>query len=180
MQSPGNMMRRGMLTAMLGKIVCSGNCSRNVCKSGSDAESLQRYDHKQAKLRTLAKYLAEKKCTYRLVGGLGEFRDQILPRTCAAHWAEFDQRMMAFESCSEVSRHDGSSLAKAVWGLGTDAFNVAHASLDAFMKEILFLLHTAYNGNQDIQSMLEEGGCSLNLNVLSDELQAAHERSQRG
>jgi len=180
MHSPANMMRRGMLTAMLGKIVCSGNCSRNVCKSGSDAESLQRYDHKQEKLRNLAKYLAEKKCTYRLVGGGGEFRDQMLPRTCAAHWAEFDQRMMAFESCSQVSKVDESSLSAAVWGLGSQAFKAAHESLDTFMREILYLIHTAYNGNQDIQSMLQEGDCTLNLNILGDEMRAAHERKEAG
>jgi len=171
----GKIMRRGMLTTMLGKIVCHGNCSRDVCKAGSDADALARYDHKQEKLRNIAKYLAEKKCISRLVWD----KDHWFPRSCAAHWAEFDQRMMAFDSCSEVARDD-SSLSAAIWGLGDTAVKAAHASLNSFMTEILYLLHTAYNGNSDIQEMLQKGDCTLNLNILHEEMQSAQERMEQG
>lgn len=175
----GKIMRRGMLTTMLGKIVCHGNCSRDVCRAGSDADSLARYDHKQEKLRNIAKYLAEKKCISRLVWD----KEHWFPRTCAAHWAEFDQRMMAFDSCSKVPKDDdipAGSLSAAIWGYGDAAFTSIHASLQSFMGEILMLLHVAYNGNDDIKEMLQNGDCELNLNILSDEMRAATERMERG
>jgi hypothetical protein len=181
--SPGKDFRRGMMSRLVGKIVCHGGCSRSVCsssKASSNETALQRYDYKMAKIRTLAEYLAKKKCTYRLVGGLGEFRGNVLPRSCAAHWAEFDQRMMAFESCTEVAKDGESQLSKAVWGLGDAAFQAVHASLDGFMRDILLLVNAAYNGNTDIQSMLKEGGCTLNLDVVSDELAAVEKDAAGG
>jgi hypothetical protein len=182
-ESPGKEFRRGMLSRLVNKIVCSGNCSRTVCnsaKAASNDSALQRYDYKMAKTRTLLQYLAKKKCTFRLVGGMGEFRGNWLPRTCAAHWAEFDQRMMAFESCSAVPQDGASQLSQAVWGLGSDAFKAAHASLDSFMKEVLTLLNIAYNGNSDIQSMLEAGDCTLKLDIVPEELTAAENRAGEG
>merc|ERR1719305_1460460 len=170
-----------MMSRLVGKIVCHG-CSRSVCSSSkatTNETALQRYDYKMDKSRRLAEYLAKKKCTYRFVGGMGEFRGNILPRSCAAHWAEFDQRMMAFDSCSEVARDD-SSLSAAIWGLGDTAVKAAHASLNSFMTEILYLLHTAYNGNSDIQEMLQKGDCTLNLNILHEEMQSAQERMEQG
>jgi len=181
--SPGKDFRRGMLSRLVNKIVCSGNCSRGVCSSAkatSNETAVQRYDYKMAKTRTLLEYLAKKKCTYRFVGGMGEFRGNWLPRTCAAHWAEFDQRMMAFETCGDVPQDGASELSKAVWGLGDSAFSALHASLDSFMKDVLKLLNIAYNGNSDIQSMLEAGGCTLHMDIVPEELTAAEARSKEG
>lgn len=180
--TPGKAMRRSMLKTILGKILCKGpDCSSNVCKTTkSNATSLARYEHKKAKLRKLAEFLAKKKCTYRFVGGMREFRNQWLPRTCAAHWVEFDHRMAAFDSCNEVPRNDMTSLSQAVWGLGEATFTAMHASLDSFLRDILNLVNIAYNGNDDIRHMLELGDCELNLNLVVDELLAVHKRAEEG
>lgn len=183
--TPGVEIRRGLLARLLNKVICSGNCSRSVCPSAkatgnySSSTALARFEYKKDKLHKLAKYLSKKKCIMRFVGGFGEFRGNILPRSCAAHWAEFDQRLFAFDSCGEVAKDGLSSLSQAVWGLGDAAFQAAHSSLATFINDILLLLNMAYNGNEDIKSMLEEGGCELNLNIIPDQLEAAMERHQR-
>lgn len=201
LQSPGMAWAKKKMSKLLGNVACSGNCSTDVCRhtgynphtlhDSEDAVAVARYDKKQQKLTTLAEYLADKSCTYRLVGGLGEFRDQLFPRSCAQYWHEFDKRMMSFRTCRDVEREDGylpetdawephTMLAGAVWGFGSDVFKAAHTTLDAFMKNILTLLHTAYNDNVDIQSMLELGGCTLDLNILADELVEANQRTMDG